>query len=998
MGTESKFYDADATGQWNNIVINKDGITVYGQSAGKYNAGAWNNLEIFLNLETGKMNVYLNGSSRIQNAGIKGKAPFDKMMQRFTIRGAANTTQAVAGYIDNYKIKYVDSMVLPETDSTESIVFTDNRFKLIGGSKIVQYLNTANLTYMDLAMAMPESPAVNMMFFSPDGSMITNYDQLIADNDYCSITSESGSNTEKYTFIGASDPTKAIIYQSDFSDVTGRNKRPAGFDGGVGNANDGRYTEPAKGVGGKASGDTSFMFYANNDTPTAGTVNNNLLIDKNFTSTGNLVIEYSIFKTPNIEVGIAFKDAAAGWANLGNLPLFNQDGALIKDMEFTYDFYRWNRVALFIQPGKTTYDLYLNGKFLGAIDAGKVIPELGMLRFQSNYRGSAGNEGRAYLDDMVMYSTESESYDAANAATQLSSTAYNIDNNSHSIGITEFGQLTVEEFLSNVQATAGTVVGLFDEKMENKLTTGILKATDVLAVLAPDGVTYQYYTFGVKVKVTSPIYTVSGNVISNIAIGTPAEAFLNNISINDGATNFDVAVIRNESAVTGAVETDDKLQISLGGTVVSVLTLSVRPVVIDQNFNDYTGKIYLDDKTAMPTGFNGAAFGDRDVKETAESAYFEDADTGSSRGKALMLKNDPLAAEPGKTASVQQNIYQDFISEPLKGNVVFEFSMMTPDYNVNKLATFKGDKDGKNDFWPQLVTLHWNKDIQILNQVIGTYEANKWYHFAFEIDLEKHAVTCYINGAPVLVNQYFEGMLNTITHVRFQSAMKVGSPTTLYIDDVKLYAAYPGSYSLGGFDTTLESSVLYVQNNIAPTIRGIIPANMTIESFLSSATYPENAVLQFFAANGSEITDLTTSLASGMAVRITSENGVVANDYTITDQDMFVPSDSIYPLTMNANTTFEVKAGNFTAGAKTARLAAAVYDQTTKQLVAVYLGAPVDMTVPEGSSYAIQNMSVTVEEKGREKDIVKVFVWDGVDNARPLAAPILETTTFVPAK
>ena len=80
--------------------------------------------------------------------------------------------------------------------------------------------------------------------------------------------------------------------------------------------------------------------------------------------------------------------------------------------------------------------------------------------------------------------------------------------------------------------------------------------------------------------------------------------------------------------------------------------------------------------------------------------------------------------------------------------------------------------------------------------------------------------------------------------------MKVGSPTTLYIDDVKLYAAYPGSYSLGGFDTTLESSVLYVQNNIAPTIRGIIPANMTIESFLSSATYPENAVLQFFAANG----------------------------------------------------------------------------------------------------------------------------------------------------
>ena len=62
---------------------------------------------------------------------------------------------------------------------------------------------------------------------------------------------------------------------------------------------------------------------------------------------------------------------------------------------------------------------------------------------------------------------------------------------------------------------------------------------------------------------------------------------------------------------------------------------------------------------------------------------------------------------------------------------------------------------------------------------------------------------------------------------------------------------------------------------------------------------------------------------------------------------------------MNANTTFEVKAGNFTAGAKTARLAAAVYDQNTKQLVAVYLGAPVDMTVPEGSSYAIQNMSVT---------------------------------------
>ena len=92
--------------------------------------------------------------------------------------------------------------------------------------------------------------------------------------------------------------------------------------------------------------------------------------------------------------------------------------------------------------------------------------------------------------------------------------------------------------------------------------------------------------------------------------------------------------------------------------------------------------------------------------------------------------------------------------------------MMTPDYNVNKLATFKGDKDGKNDFWPQLVTLHWNKDIQILNQVIGTYEANKWYHFAFEIDLEKHTVTCYINGAPVLVNQYFEGMLNSIMYVR----------------------------------------------------------------------------------------------------------------------------------------------------------------------------------------------------------------------------------------
>lgn len=375
-------------------------------------------------------------------------------------------------------------------------------------------------------------------------------------------------------------------------------------------------------------------------------------------------------------------------------------------------------------------------------------------------------------------------------------------------------------------------------------------------------------TTSVSAAPTSSVYTISGTTVSGVPRFTPVSEFLKNI--NAGTKT----VKENGTIITQGCITENT-QLEADGVTYDICLAAE---LLSGDFDSMTG-------STLPLGFT--------VPVCNSGITYQGEAQSFKGGKSLKIATDSTC-----TTNSCIRIDPACASTASNKGINFELSIMLEQYpQRDLLLQFFGNtviQIGSSVIYATVPAV--NKPI------ITGYELNKWYHIVFAMDTVSYTnvwADVYLNGNKVTGLQHsFLNGFKTATPLwgggRFNLYGLNGEPGTYWIDDVKVYPAYPKSYDIqadGGLcsvtsDALLidsERNVIYIDPNLSSVLD--VANNINLPTGSEELVFFDNGTeIDFELVDPSQL-----AVTSDMKLCVRAVNGVDVKVYSF--EEIILASD-----------------------------------------------------------------------------------------------------------
>lgn len=441
----------------NSEILHKSGA--YSQNrwdAKVVDVNKWTHFAYEFDCAAGTYNVYIDGVSYKTTAAIPSSVTNGSTQQfRFV---SYNATDEYPIYLDD--IKYYAGTY--DASNASATIASVTGGKVDEAKKTVAFYSDVDVA--DVATVVTASEGAYVAGVMDGDTFMTKTEGIVEDGDAVVLCAADGVTYTKYT-VGFQ---KTASYSQNFPNSVAF--------GGWPNTASGEYLCAGgtnAGIGGKAANDNSALI-------TSG------YFRRDITPYGKTTIEFNTLVT------------TSNWGYIGvstsntNMAFF-QGSNKLNNTSKTYECGRWYRLAYVIDLSTGKYDLYLDGEKV--VTAGSF--NTAVLKEGVNNELRFYGDGR-YYDDIKIYAGE---YNPEGSVATLTSDAIAVDDDYKTLSIVKG---TVADYIAKLTPSDGaTITGVADsESFLTKAGTDAIEEGDLVAVLAPDGVSYNYYK-------------VSGNVVNS---------------------------------------------------------------------------------------------------------------------------------------------------------------------------------------------------------------------------------------------------------------------------------------------------------------------------------------------------------------------------------------------------------------------------------------------------------------------------------------------------
>lgn len=369
-----------------------------------------------------------------------------------------------------------------------------------------------------------------------------------------------------------------------------------------------------------------------------------------------------------------------------------------------------------------------------------------------------------------------------------------------------------------------------------------------------------------RTDITSSVYKVSGEKISNVPENTSATDFKAAIVLPSGAT-MELYDKDQEDVVTGTVSDGDKLVVTAEDkktTAVYTVLIIKELLPFEQNFNDNISNVTLN-------GFETIVFPEDDV--TDFTSYTPD---GSKNGAAKS------SMENGKKMKI------DF-GGSITGQVVFEAKFRYDGDSIGS-GTIKffdiytaGNKDvlmitsgnfTKDGFRIRPIFKNADKTTVTNFQTTSVFATKKWHTIKAELDTDEGLINLFVDDEEILSDVYpYGGILDNISYVQSYHSAE-GHTSPFLIDDVKVYNNPNAVDKLK--DTTVKSAAYSVGED---TIGGVA-SGTAVDSFVSALSVRSGAKIAVYSDYDNKVLR-EGNVDNGDVVEVTAPDGVTKKCYSV---------------------------------------------------------------------------------------------------------------------
>ena len=656
-------------------------------------------------------------------------------------------------------------------------------------------------------------------------------------------------------------------------------------------------------------------------------------------------------------------------------------GNSVNTASFKWGHEQWHKLAAVLYPqdsGTHHVEIYLDGEYMGSYNWDSTNFDcIGRIKVGYFITDDATDEEILLaIDDFKAYTGGYDAPEPMFVTSNISNVYVNESTRTISLLVNEIGDgVDAFDLLSVLEVSGGGTIQFFANNDFTQEIHDYIYDGMTLRLTSPDSSFYKYYSirevktdsFVPGIKSSDYKFDNAEKIISGVFKGTPVSVFLDKITFFEKQT---VKVVSNGNVLTNTdyLINDAVLQITYEGQTVDYQI--VYDIHIDEDFNE----INIDYRRGDPSTV-GNWFLTIPATESAESAFIrtEIPETRTSPAVRLWSKGLTPKDVSARNMGIQRKGGDTVLD--LSNVVAIELSLLNNGpgvIHINGIHKQFGDSATK---YISIFGLHSNGKVGLFPAKYYQYfEAGKWYRMHFIFDRNTGNYKFYVNGIltesgnnPTLAKiEYFQNL-------RIQHPIITGVEHDTWADDFKVFYAYDlDYYNHAGISTELDiSSNYYSSSDEFGNISIHVQKGTTIGDIYNNITGVDGATFSILNADGTPITDHSTSVQDGMIIKVTSRDGLTERDYILTDEVLI--EDINFSLEDDNKLTASVNIKN--ADNLNATLILAEYNNDS--LVQVIYSQQTNIS---GVQIISESINFT------EGNTVKAMLWSSITNIKPLTS------------